>query len=214
MCLFMKFRLLLSLIFGSTIISSCKENESKTSIESTSEVESTTKLKEKFIEAKKYCQAQQLNTDFFFLIDLNKHSGLKRFYVWSFNNENISNSFLVSHGCGNLPWGQDLSKKQAVVSNLDDSHTSSVGKYIIGNRGYSNWGIHVNYLLHGQEASNNNALSRQIVLHSWERVSDDEIYPYGTPEGWGCPAVSNSSMYIIDNLLQNSNRNVLMWIIQ
>lgn len=60
-------------------------------------------LKDKALEAKAYCKSKQLNTDFFFLIDLNKHSGLKRFYVWDFNNNNISSSFLVSHGCGNLP---------------------------------------------------------------------------------------------------------------
>lgn len=171
-------------------------------------------LKEKSKEAKAYCQSKKLNSEFFFLIDLKKHSGLKRFYVWDFKNDTIKNSFLVSHGCGKNPWGKDTSKENAEISNTDGSHASSVGKYIIGERGYSNWGINVNYLLYGKDITNNKALQRQIVLHSWDAVPDEEVYPNGTPEGWGCPAVSNSSMKIIDEMLKKSNKKVLLWVIK
>ena len=73
-------------------------------------------------------------------------------------------------------------------------------------------GIHVNYRLHGLESTNSNAFSREIVLHSWESVADLETYPKGTPEGWGCPAVSDNTMRTLDSLLQNSGENVLLWI--
>lgn len=71
----------------------------------------------------------------------------------------------------------------------------------------------MNYLLHGKEKTNSNAVKRAIVLHSWEAVSNDEVYPNGTPEGWGCPAISNESMKEIDEILKQ-NKNVLMWIIK
>jgi len=89
---------------------------------------------------------------------------------------------------------------------------SSLGKYRIGKRGYSNWGINVNYKLHGLEASNSNAYKRIIVLHSWKDIPNDEVYPRGCPEGWGCPAVSNDFMRKLDVLLKNSRKSVLMWV--
>jgi len=43
-------------------------------------------------------------------------------------------------------------------------------------------------------------------------MSDEEIYPKGSPEGWGCPTVSNNAFKKIDPLLKNSKKPVLMWI--
>lgn len=170
-------------------------------------------LKSKASEAEQYCKAKKLNTDFYLLADLKRHSGLKRFYIWDFRKDTISDAFMVSHGCGDNPWAMDFSKDAAKVSNVDGSHLSSVGKYIIGARGYSNWGINVNYQMHGQDATNSNATKRQIVLHSWEKVPDEEVYPAGTPEGWGCPALSNASMRIVDEKLKNSSKKVLLWVV-
>ena len=164
-------------------------------------------------QAKTYCKNKKLNTDFFLLVDLKRHSGLKRFYVWDFKKDTLSHAFMVSHGCGNYPWSMDFSKAAAKVSNTDGSHLSSIGRYIVSKRGYSNWGINVNYKLLGQDKTNSNAEKRQIVLHSWEKVPDEETYPKGTPEGWGCPALSNASMKIIDAKLKKSGRT-LLWVVQ
>lgn len=163
-------------------------------------------------EALEFCQKKGYSTDFCLLIDMSLHSGVKRFIIWDFNQNTIKNSFLVSHGCCNGSWNSDSSKDNPTFSNVNNSHCSSLGKYKIGERGYSNWGINVKYLMHGLESSNNNALNRVIVFHSWEAVPDKEVYPKGTPEGWGCPAVSNDSFREIDALLKNSSKPALMWI--
>lgn len=176
--------------------------------------ESLTSIRAKALQAKRFCGDRKLNSDFYIHIDLSRHSGLKRFFIWDFVGDSITHSFLVSHGCCQSVWGMDLTKQEAGASNVDGSHCSSIGKYIIGERGYSNWGIHVKYLLHGLESTNNNALQRDIVLHSWERVSDEEVYPEGTSEGWGCPAVSNNAMRLIDQKLKASGKKVLMWVTQ
>jgi hypothetical protein len=164
-------------------------------------------------EAFQYCKSNKLNQDKFILIDLGVHSGLKRFFVYDFKQNKVLNSYMVSHGCGDNEWGKTSSIENAPVSNEFDSHCSSIGKYVISDRGISQWGIKVNYLLHGKEKTNSNAVKRAIVLHSWEAVSNDEVYPNGTPEGWGCPAISNESMKEIDEILKQ-NKNVLMWIIK
>lgn len=163
--------------------------------------------------AKQYCNKNNLNQDMFMLIDLGIHSGLKRFFIYDFKTNSVSGSYMVSHGCGNSAWGETLTKENTSISNKPDSHSSSIGKYIVLNRGISQWGIKVNYVLQGKDKTNSNALNRAIVLHSWEAVPEDEVCPEGTPEGWGCPAVSNKSMRIIDSILQK-NKKILLWIIK
>ena len=164
-------------------------------------------------EAKRYCRKNNLNQNIFILIDLSLHSGFKRFFVYDFKAKTITDSLMVSDGCGNAPWGETTTKEKAQVSNVPDSHCSSIGKYIVKKRGISQWGIKVNYLLEGKEATNSNAMNRAIVLHSWEAVPNNPVHPAGTPEGWGCPAVSNPGMRIIDAKLQN-NKKVLLWVVQ
>ncbi|MGZ4033582.1 MAG: murein L,D-transpeptidase catalytic domain-containing protein [Bacteroidia bacterium] len=169
-------------------------------------------LKQKAIEAKAFCKTNNYNTNFCILIDLSIHSGKKRAFLWDLKNDSITAAALCAHGCGANPWSGTASKERATFSNVPDSHCSSLGKYKIGKRGYSDWGVKVNYLLLGLEATNNNALKREIVLHSWEDVSETEIYPEGTPEGWGCPAVANGFMKIIDPMIKQSEKPVLLWI--
>lgn len=169
-----------------------------------------TKTKAKL--AFEFCKTRHFNTDFCILIDMSLHSGLKRFLVWDFKKDTIGNSFLVGHGCGDNPWNNDFSKDNPKFSNTDGSHCSSLGKYKIGERAHSDWGVHVKYVLHGLESTNSNAFKRFIVFHSWEVISDKEVYPDGTPEGWGCPTISDNSFKIIDPLLKSSAKPVLMWI--
>lgn len=171
-------------------------------------------LKQKADVALTYCQQNKLNTQYAFLLDYGKHSGKHRFYVWNFEKKQAIDSGLVSHGCGSNSWGSTYTADKPVFSNVADSHASSAGKYRIGKRGYSQWGIHVNYLLHGLDKTNSAAVKREIVLHSWEAVSEQSIYPSGTPEGWGCPAVSNGFMKRIDGILQKAERPVLMWVFE
>jgi len=165
-----------------------------------------------FAEAFDYCRQAEMDTSFMILIDMRLHSGRKRLFVYDFASEAIIDSGMVSHGCCDGDWGEDDSKDSPVFKNISESHCSSLGKYRVGDRGWSNWGIHVNYKLHGLEASNEKAYERYIVLHSWEMVSDEEVYPDGTPEGWGCPAVSDEMMRRLDTHLANKN-DVLLWII-
>ncbi|WP_412476533.1 murein L,D-transpeptidase catalytic domain-containing protein [Flavobacterium sp. TBRC 19031] len=172
------------------------------------------KVDDKAMEALAFCRKKSFNEDFCILIDMSIHSGLNRFFVYDFKQQKIIRQMLVGHGCGNYPWSQDWSKDSPKFSNKDGSHCSALGKYKIGKRAWSDWGINVKYVLHGLEETNSNAQSRYIVFHSWEKVSDKEVYPNGTPEGWGCPTISNNNMKIIDPILKQSSKPVLMWIYQ
>ena len=161
--------------------------------------------------AAQYCEENNLNTDFCILIDMSVHSGKKRFHFWDFRTNQIIDSYLVSHGFCEGPWGEDISKSSIEFSNIENSHCSSRGKYKIGERGWSSFGVRIKYILHGLETTNSNAKDRSIVFHSWVMVSDQEVFPAGTPEGWGCPAISNNAFNEIDAYLKNSGPT-LMWI--
>ena len=167
--------------------------------------------KARIAEAKAYCQRMGMNQSVVFFLDMQQHSGLNRFMVYDCAQNKVIHRFPVSHGCGGMLWSLTTSKKNPTFSNEDGSHCSSLGKYKIGERAYSQWGVHTKYVLHGLEASNSNALKRTIVLHSWEQVPDAEVYPDGTPEGWGCPAISNDNFTLIDPILKRASKPVLLW---
>lgn len=210
-----------SLIFVFLFLFSCKSetndtiktenNREAVKIEKKPEI-NVDKAKSKAGEALKFCLSKGFNTDFCILIDMSVHSGVKRLLVWDFKNNSVSKKYLVGHGCGANPWSSDGSKNDPEFSNEDGSHLSSLGKYKLEGRGYSDWGINVKYLMHGLEKTNSNALKRFIVFHSWNLMSDDDVFPEGSPEGWGCPTISNNAMREIDPMLQNSKKPVLMWI--
>jgi len=163
-------------------------------------------------EALTFCENNNLNTDYYILIDMSIHSGKNRLFMLNFKDDAILKSANVSHGCGDYPWSDDQTKETPSFSNTPESHLVSLGKYRIGKRGWSNWGINVNYKLHGLDSTNSNAYNRIIVLHGWNAVNDEEIYPLGAPEGYGCPAVSNNTMRYLDLRLKNKKKDVLMWV--
>jgi len=168
-------------------------------------------LRQKSREAQTFCTAKNFNSTFCFLVNMSKHSGKMRFYIWDLKTNAAIDSGLVSHGCGDGWWGRVNDAMNPTFSNEDGSHCSSLGKYKVGKRDYSQWGIHVKYFLYGLDSTNSNSLAREIVLHSWDEVKEEEVYPAGTPEGWGCPAVSNEFMTRLDAKLKSSPKPVLLW---
>lgn len=165
-------------------------------------------------EALAYCHSNGLDTDYYFLIDLSIHSGSDRFFVYNFVQAKVTDKSLVTHGSCDVFEPNDNKYSNAKFSNRVDSHCSSSGKYKIGSRDYSSWGIKVKYWLEGLEETNSNARDRVVVLHSWSAVSDTEIYPEYSPLSWGCPAVSDKFMMKIDQKLSIAKKPVLLWIIK
>ncbi len=167
------------------------------------------RLKAKADSAIIYCKQKGFNTNYSILIDFSIHSGKNRFFVWDFQNDTIKYQGLVCHG-----YGQKSTQKKPVFSNVEGSYCSSLGKYKMGIRSYSSWGINVHYKMHGLEKTNNNAFKRIIVLHSHNPVPEEEIYPQHLPLGWsqGCPVVDNNMMRNLDALFKKEKKPLLMWI--
>lgn len=203
---------ILSLIFASFIMCSStndSNNEKKIDKEQAEKAAAFARLKAKADSAMVYCKQKRLNTDYCILIDFSIHSGKNRFFIWDFKNDTIKYQSLVCHG-----YGQKSTEKTPVFSNVEGSYCSSLGKYKMGIRSYSSWGINVHYKMHGLEKTNNNAFKRIIVLHSHNPMPEEEIYPQHLPLGWsqGCPVVDNKTMRDVDSLLKEQKKALLMWI--
>ncbi|OFY19990.1 MAG: peptidase [Bacteroidetes bacterium GWF2_33_38] len=174
--------------------------------------EDNLRFEEKVKDALTFCETNDYNTDFCILIDMKIHSGKYRMFIYDFKSKKVERQSLCAHGCGK----NDLTSTgaQPFFSNEEGSLLTSLGKYKIGARSYSQWGINVHYKLHGLEASNNNAYKRNVVLHSHSPVPTVEIYPLHMPMGWsyGCPVIDNSTMSYLDAKLKNTKKSVLLWI--
>jgi len=154
-----------------------------------------------------------MNENYYFLIDLSIHSGKNRFFVYDFKQKKSIAENLVTHGACDHFETNITKYSEAKFSERVDSHCSMKGKFKIGKRDYSSWGINVKYWLHGLESQNNTAEDRVVVLHSWSKVNNTEIYPAYSPLSWGCPAVSDAFMKILDAKLKTADKPVLLWIV-
>ena len=166
------------------------------------------------IEAENFCVNNNMNLDYYFLIDLSVHSGKNRFFVYNFKTKKMDFKKLVTHGSCDIFEANPNKWQKAKFSNKLDSHCSAFGKYSIGARDTSTWGIKIKYWLKGLEASNSNSTQRITVLHSWDAVADKEIFPKYSNLSWGCPAISDDFMEILDQKLQIKSKPVLLWIIE
>lgn len=175
------------------------------------EVVYTPNYASKSFAAKQFAQKNKMDSTVCFLIDMKAHSGKKRFAVWDLNGDSTRREIIVCHGSAGAKGLPISSADSPVFSNIPSSYASSLGKYRVGKRSYSNWGINIHYKLHGLESTNSNAFRRIIVLHSFIGVSSSEVYPQASPYSLGCPMVSNQDMIYLDNLLKK-NKNILLWI--
>ncbi len=167
------------------------------------------RLKAKADSAKLYCKRKGYSQEYCILVDFSIHSGKNRFFVWDFAKDTVKYASVCCHG-----YGQKSTRKSPVFSNVEGSYCSSLGKYKIGARSYSQWGVNVHYKMHGLERTNSNAFKRWIVLHSHTPVPEEEIYPQHLPLGWsqGCPVINNDIMKKVDVLLKKTKKPVLLWI--
>lgn len=155
-----------------------------------------------------YCKNNGYSTEYCVLVDFSRHTGLDRFYIYSFKEKKIIHKSLCAQGLG-----PNYNVFKHEFSNKVGSNLSSLGKYKIGNlrQLYSvKFVTPKGYNVYGLEDTNSNALKRGIVIHN----GNPEIETFPFPcflVSRGCFAVSTSMMKHIDTIKRQSKKPILLY---
>lgn len=145
------------------------------------------------------------NAKLAFLVDMRLPSGRNRFFVYDLAADTVRMAGLVAHGSGGHAFSLTPS-----FSNVNGSNCSALGKYSVGSPYAGRFGRA--YTLHGLDSSNDNALARHIVLHSYSCVPEGETDPYPICNSQGCPMVSPAFLQRLQPLIEGSKKPVMLWI--
>lgn len=154
---------------------------------------------------KRFVLAGGFNTSVCFLIDMNIASGKNRFFVYDLGKDSVVLAGLVAHGSCDAGFQTD-----ARFSNTINSGCSSLGKYKIGNHYQGTFGLA--YKLYGLDSSNSHAFERNIVLHSYDYVPEQETDPIPICNSRGCPMVSPGFLNQLALIIDRSKKPIVMWI--
>jgi hypothetical protein len=138
-----------------------------------------------------------------FFIDMKIHSGKNRFFIYDLKKNEVIDQGLVAHGSGS----ETGIVGELKFSNANNSLSTSLGKYCIGASYNGRFGKA--YKLYGLDTTNSNAFERNVVLHKYSKV------PYEEQEdaicnSLGCPMVHEKFFERIENILDNSEKSIIL----
>ncbi len=145
------------------------------------------------------------NTDIGFFIDMKIESGKNRFFIYDLKNNKLLDKGLVAHGTGS----ETGIVGQLQFSNTENSRCTSLGKYAIGYSYKGSFGKA--YKLYGLDKTNNNAFSRNVVLHKYADVPFKE-QEYEICNSYGCPMVNEKFFGEIEKIIDNSKKKIILTI--
>jgi hypothetical protein len=186
-------KIFFGLIFMGLVFSSFNENNS-----------TDEKLNNQVGEVKKLINSNsKYNKEIAFFIDMEIQSGKNRFFIYDLKNDKIIDEGLVAHGSGSETGIPGKLK----FSNIVNSHSTSLGKYSIGNHYNGQFGK--SYKLYGLDKTNSNAFGRSIVLHKFWAVPYEEQDKY-ICNSYGCPMVSEKYFERIEKIIDDSKTNIIL----
>lgn len=138
-----------------------------------------------------------------FFIDMKIKSGKNRFFVYDLVNDKILDQGLVANGSGS----ETKVRGDLKFSNEPNSNCTSLGKYAIGKSYKGMFGK--SYKLSGLDETNNNAMMRAIVLHSYSAVPEEE-QDYYISNSKGCPMVSEVFFKRLEKIIDGSKSSIIL----
>lgn len=147
-----------------------------------------------------YNFTKMLNPRFLTLIDFTKNESTKRLFQIDMKSGEVM-ALHVSVGKGSDPDGDGNADS---FSNIPNSYQSSLGFYLTDDE--YNGGNGRSLRLHGLSSTNDNALSRFIVIHGATYVSEEFNH---AGRSLGCPAVD---MKYRDQLIDNVKGGSLLYV--
>lgn len=155
-------------------------------------------------EVKSYIKNKNYNQDLAIFINFKIPSGKFRYFIYDLQNNKVIQKAIVTHGSGSVISGSDALQ----FSNTDGSYQSSLGKYAIGNSYVGQFGKA--YRLKGLDPTNDHALQRNIVLHSFNSVPDVESEK-PVCLSLGCPMLSVNAFKETAKYIDKSQKPVILY---
>jgi hypothetical protein len=130
------------------------------------------------------------------IIDFSKKSSQKRLWIVDLLNNKLLFHTLVAHGQGS---GMDIATN---FSNQPNSHQSSLGFYVTSDTYQGKHGLSMR--LEGMDKGfNTNAMSRAVVVHGADYVSESFVKTHGRlGRSHGCPALPTDLTKTIINVIK------------
>jgi hypothetical protein len=154
-----------------------------------------------------YALENNMSTDYCFLVDMSLPSGRNRFFIYDLNRNSIVSQGLVSHGSCNETF---IARPR--FSNDSKSGCSSLGKYKVGEFYKGKYGK--SFRLYGLDNCNSNAYNRAVVIHGYDCVPDQEIYPRVLCNSLGCVMVSYKFFNKISQIISKTDKPIVLWVYQ
>ncbi|UUV22237.1 murein L,D-transpeptidase catalytic domain family protein [Paenimyroides aestuarii] len=145
----------------------------------------------------------EFNQDIVLLADMAIKSRYNRFFVYDVKNNRVLHKGLVAHGKGS----NTGTYGELQFSNVEGSNMTSLGNYKVGASYVGRFGK--SYKLHGLDPTNDQAFARYVVLHTYTFMPHEEhLVPIINSEG--CPMVSQETFKILENIIDNSKKPILL----
>jgi hypothetical protein len=170
----------------------------------TGKASSSEKLKQHARNLEAFAKTQNCSTHLGILIDMSIASRKNRFFVVDLQNDSVLVAGICAHGAGN-----DINREEVIFSNTPGSYYTSEGRYKLGAKFEGEYGT--GYRLLGLDSTNSNAFKRDIVLHSYYKVADEENANVVCRSN-GCPMLSPRIFKQAEKLIDAETKPVLMWI--
>ncbi|MDV7695738.1 murein L,D-transpeptidase catalytic domain family protein [Chryseobacterium soli] len=160
--------------------------------------------KSRILEIRDYLKGKNYNQDIAVFINFKVPSGKYRYFVYDLKNDKILQKAVVSHGSGSvIPHSNTLK-----FSNIEGSYQSSLGKYEIRESYIGKFGK--SYRLNGLDTTNDNAISRAIILHSYSCIPDKESEASACLS-LGCPMLSQNAFNQTAKYIDQSNLPIILY---
>ncbi len=164
------------------------------------------KVKANYLSVKTYAVKNNCSQDYVFVVDMHIPCYKKRFFVYDARKDSVIATALVAHGIGS-----ETFKGNLVFSNVPNSKCTSLGKYKIAESYMGMWGF--SYRLRGLDSTNNKALERAVVLHSYSTITDEEKVDTPIVFSYGCPMVSPNFLNKLKGYISKAKKPILLSII-
>lgn len=155
-------------------------------------------------EIKSFIKDKDYNQDLAIFINFKIPSGKYRYFIYNLKNNTIVQKAIVAHGSGSVISGSNALK----FSNVEGSYQSSLGKYAVMGSYIGQFGKA--YRLKGLDPTNDNAMQRAIVLHSFSSVPDTESEKPACLS-LGCPMLSLNAFKETAKYIDKSEKPIILY---